>query len=117
MGKKRKEISAVDSTVELFLKKNRVFTKTQKIDISTVDNLINYVYNMIHSVEKECKYIIFQLGIPENSIERFLYTDDTYVFIFMDENKYEMIKQIDYTKYKDIFTILFYANGILTKHD
>lgn len=111
---KKKKLSMVDSEIELFLKKNRIFSKTSKTDISTIDGLSQYTLEMLDAVASNLnnKYVIIQLGIQENHIERFLYTDDTYVFIITDEEKYNHIKQLDYSKYTDL-TILFYENGTL----
>lgn len=117
MAKAKKQTSIVDNEIEVFLKKNRVFSKTKKIDLSAIDSLSQYVYGIIDEVlsTQSIKYLIIQLGIQEDKIERFLYTEDTYVFIFTDLEKYENVKQLDYSKYSDLI-ILFYENGTLLQY-
>jgi len=114
MAKKVKRIkSDLEIEIELFLKKNRIFTKTTKIEVN--DNFVDYIINLLHqlNVDNEINNIIIQFGINEKTtIERFFYTDDNYTIMITEKLLFDEIKKLDYSKYDTLDIYFFDTNGL-----
>lgn len=94
--KKKKVISPLEEDVIKYLKKNRKFSKTKKK--KDQEDFYEYIKEKLNNLIN-INYIIFQDKINGKDLERFLYTDDTYVFIVNDQELLEKIKQIDFNIY------------------
>lgn len=110
------KLTDIDQSIELFLKKNRIFSKTTKCDKKD-DIGISDIYETLDNLSRDTvKTIIFQLGIFTDHLERFLYTTDNYTFILLDENLYKQLFDADFSEYKH-FHISFFdsTNGLIVK--
>lgn len=85
-----------DFDIVTYIKKNRNFSKTKKISMEK--DIFFYIVEKLNELSN-INYIIFQDKIYEDHLERFLYTDDTYVFILNNLNCIDKIKNIDYNNY------------------
>jgi len=108
-----------DSSIEIFLRKNRMFSKVKKIPTPEID-MNSYINNTLlnANINDDINYFIIQLGILENAIERFLYTNDTYVLIIKDETLFNSLHLKDYSVYNNLKIYFFdQKNGITSNLD
>lgn len=83
--------------IELYLKKNRSFAKVDKIDII---NKLEFIDNKLNELSNsEIKFIIFQDKIYKNHSQRFLYVDDTYVFILNNNDLFNIVTEINFDSF------------------
>lgn len=111
---KKPKLSDTDKTIELFLKKNRVFSQTKKNEI--IDNKYNYIKSLIEKLESDenIKYLIIQFNIITDSIERYLYTENNYTIVITDIDVYESLKLDDYSNYQNLkISFLDTENGLV----
>ena len=95
--KKKKKISELDESIITYIKKNRKYSRTKQIELKEQEHL-NYISNILESL-KNINYIIFQDKIYREHEERFLYTEDTYVFILNNNNLVDLVKNMKFDKY------------------
>jgi hypothetical protein len=112
---KKKIKSELNTLIEVYLKSNRFFSKTdkfslEKYDILDDENKIKFIKNYINYIndKKLYNYVIIQENILRNHYERFLYVDDTYVIILNDSNLFKIIKN-DINSFNNL-TIMFLNN-------
>jgi hypothetical protein len=98
--KKKKVKKELDSTIERYLKSNRVFSKTEafsfeKYKLKSDEDKIKFILDYLKYVDdnKLYNYIIIQEDILRNHYERFLYTEDTYVIILNNSNLFSIIQK------------------------
>jgi hypothetical protein len=107
--RKKKIISPLEESIVKYLKKNRKFSKTKKI--KDQENHYDFIRKKMNNLVN-INYVIFQDKIYEKKLERFLYTDDTYVFILNDNKLLEKIKQMNFDIYS-YTKILYIEDGKL----
>jgi GTPase Era involved in 16S rRNA processing len=109
--KKNKKISELDETIITYIKKNRKFSRTKQIELKEQDQL-NYIYNILESLNN-INYIIFQDKIYRDHENRFLYTEDTYVFILNNNDLVDLIRKIEFNNYSYNNIILIENNNLI----
>jgi hypothetical protein len=121
--KKKKVKKELDSTIERYLKSNRVFSKTdrfsfEKYKLISDEDKINFILNYLNYIDnnKLYNYIIIQEAILRNHYERFLYADDTYVIILNNSLLFDMIQEKD-IKFKNITISFLNKEGELNEKD
>lgn len=87
----------LDEYIITYIKQNRKYSRTQQIKIEEQEYL-NYIFNILESLNN-INYIIFQDKIYREHEERFLYTEDTYVFILNNNNLVDLVKNMKFDKY------------------
>lgn len=104
-----------DSEIEIFLRKNRMFSKTKKVTKTEVD-IYSYIDDTLKKANENdsIKYFIIQLGLLENAVERFLYTNDTYVLIIKENELFDFLQLKDYSSYTNLFIYFFSEKGGIT---
>jgi len=105
--KKKKIISPLEESIIKYLKQNRKFSRTVKIE--NQENYYNFILNKLDNLSN-INYIIFQDRIYEKRLERFLYTEDTYVFIINDNELLNKLKEVN-------FNIYSYTNILCIEND
>jgi len=119
--KKKKVKKELDSTIERYLKSNRVFSKTDVFSLKDYNLLLNedkikFILEYLNYINnnKLYKFVIIQEIILRKHYERFLYTDDTYVIILNDNKLFNIIKKID-INFKNISIIFLNKEGNLSE--
>lgn len=117
--RKKKIVSELDQSIEMFLKKNRVFSKTEKEPNENI-NEFEYIVDLIDNLDNDesINYVIIQLGIIEDTNERFLYTDDCHVIIVFNTDLYYKLQEHNYSNIEQL-NILFFdkQNGLKNKKE
>ena len=106
---KKKNISQLEDKVIKYLKQNRKFSKTKKI--KDQESFYDYILDKLNNLVN-INYIIFQDKIYEKTLDRFLYTEDTYVFIINNSDLLNKIKQTNFNIYS-YNNILYIEDGKL----
>ena len=119
--KKKKVKKELDSTIERYLKSNRVFSKTDVFSLKDYNLLLNedkikFILEYLNYINNNIlyKFVIIQEIILRKHYERFLYTDDTYVIILNDNKLFNIIKKID-INFKNISIIFLNKEGNLSE--
>ena len=87
-----------DFDIISYIKKNRKYSKTEKIKKDKDE--LEIIHDTLNSLSNNINQIIFQDKIYTNHLERFLYTDDVFVFILNNYDLIDKIKNIDFSSYR-----------------